>query len=150
MCQFLPYAIVCVSCQFLNFVHIRWISRWKLIDNKITYCMKLSGYFYVFCRHMCNDFIHFYWIFIIFKREFKKKINKLLTYIFGIWILSASFCLPKSCQGLDLVVCGLLPMDVVGLFWLWCTILPRTIPATDEGIVPLLASKIPAGWHNSV
>lgn len=31
-----------------------------------------------------------------------KQLFSKFTYIFGIWILSASFCLPKSCQGRDL------------------------------------------------
>lgn len=59
-----------------------------------------------------------------------KTINKRITHIFGICTLSASFCLPKSCQGRDLVVAGLLFIEELGLFG------TRGMPVTGTGSVP--------------
>lgn len=70
------------------------------------------------------------------------------TYIFGICTLSASFCLPKSCHGLERV--DTCPNGVVGLFCPGCAPIDLCILLTDTGILPLFASSNVAGWHNSV
>lgn len=69
------------------------------------------------------------------------------TYSLDIWILSASFVRPKSCQGRDRVD-GWLPIDVVGLLWLPCK-LTRCMLFTETGIEPFASSSV-AGWQSSV
>lgn len=84
------------------------------------------------------------------------------TYIFGIWILSASFCLPKSCQGRDLGGFGLglelvaaedtkAPRCTCACAWLCCSCSCNgwwciTAPLSRTTAAP---AAVPPG-HNSV
>lgn len=93
----------------------------------------------------------YYIVFSVEKLRYSGLNSKCFTYIFGICILSASFCRPKSCQGRERVDPFVLvsTRDVVGLFWLPCTTVRCGMLFTETGMLPLASIRLP-GWQSSV
>lgn len=134
--------------QYINIMfsnkHYACKERWCMFNN-FHGKKKLSIMYYVIDNTLNFDTISNH---LNYNNVYFINLKTFFTYIFGIWILSASFCRPKSCHGLDRVVAGLLLIEVVGLFGPPCTLtFPRCNPVTDTGIAPLSS---PIGWHSSV
>lgn len=96
----------------------------------------------------------FKWTFLLLRPIVVKCVN-LGTYIFGIWILSASLWRPKSCHGRDR---ELLSVELREDAFKEEFGLPGTPPCTTDrwmfvtetGMEPPLASSMPEDWHSSV
>lgn len=87
------------------------------------------------------------------KNEFPRK--SCCTYIFGIWILSASLWRPKSCHGLERELLSVefkeeAFSDELGLPGTPPCTTARWMFVTETGMDPPLASSIPDDWHSSV